>query len=371
MKKICISSALALALGTTSLAAAPIHGHAPLNGIDTASDQQVWLADAKGKGKAKGNAKVKKKQVKANGNAGKAKGKPEQAAQKANGNAGKAKDKPEQAAQKSNGNAGKAKGKPEQAVQKSNGNAGNAKGNADIASNGKNKNMRVKAFTPDERENAVTRLLSTSAPDGRDMTRVLAATGLALATPQLVIADTPQDQLISYANCPPGLAKKNPPCVPPGLARDGISYEDWVSYDRDRYDSLWIDRRDTWLGSGYDVDPNPDYLLLQSDQIASLYNLSPAPGGQRYGLIDGMPVLLDDDDYTSLMVVNQLAQVPNLGGVPIAPTAALTQDELISLYRLPQPGPDQSYAVLNGQLVQLDNSEYDLLQMLRVARAVL
>jgi len=84
-----------------------------------------------------------------------------------------------------------------------------------------------------------------------------------------------------------------------------------------------------------------------------------------------MPVLLDDDDYTSLMVVNQLAQVPNLGGVPIAPTAALTQDELISLYRLPQPGPDQSYAVLNGQLVQLDNSEYDLLQMLRVARAVL
>ena len=370
MTRIFLGTALALALGSTSLTAAPIHGHAPLNGVSTAPDQQIWLADAKGKGKAKGqakakgNAKVKKKQAKANGNADKAKGKPEQAVQKSNGNADKAKGKPEQAVQKSNGNADKAKGKPEHAAQKSDGNAAQA-------SNGKNKNMRVKAFTPDERENAVTRLLSTSAPDGRDMTRVLAATGLALATPQLVIADVPRNELITYANCPPGLAKKNPPCVPPGLARDGVSYEDWVSYDPDRYDSLWIDRRDSWLGSGYDVDPNPDYLLLQSDQIASLYNLSPAPGGQRYGLIDGMPVLLDDDDYTSLMVVNQLAQVPNLGGVPIAPTAALTQDELISLYRLPQPGPDQSYAVLNGQLVQLDNSEYDLLQMLRVARAVL
>ena len=85
-----------------------------------------------------------------------------------------------------------------------------------------------------------------------------------------------------------------------------------------------------------------------------------------------MPVLLDDDDYRSLLLVNQMARVPDLpAGMPIAPTAALTQSDLINLYRLPQPGPDQSYAVLNGQLVQLDNSDYELLQMLRVARAVL
>ena len=218
----------------------------------------------------------------------------------------------------------------------------------------------------------VSRILSTPAPDGRDMTRVLAATGLALATPQLAIADIPETELITYSNCPPGLAKKTPPCVPPGLAKNGVTYDEWASYDQDRYDSIWVDRRDAWLGSGFDIDPNPDLLLLQSDQVATLFDLAPAPRGQRYALIDGMPVLLDDDDYRSLLLVNQMARVPDLpAGMPIAPTAALTQSDLINLYRLPQPGADQSYAVLNGQIVQLDNSDYELLQMLRIARAVL
>ena len=36
-----------------------------------------------------------------------------------------------------------------------------------------------------------------------------------------------------FANCPPGLAKKNPPCVPPGLAKKGVTAQgspaDWRS----------------------------------------------------------------------------------------------------------------------------------------------
>ena len=28
---------------------------------------------------------------------------------------------------------------------------------------------------------------------------------------------------VDFANCPPGLAKKNPPCVPPGLADKGVT----------------------------------------------------------------------------------------------------------------------------------------------------
>jgi uncharacterized protein YbaR (Trm112 family) len=151
-----------------------------------------------------------------------------------------------------------------------------------------------------------------------------------------------------------------------------VTYDEWASYDQDRYDSIWVDRRDAWLGSGFDIDPNPDLLLLQSDQVATLFDLAPAPRGQRYALIDGMPVLLDDDDYRSLLLVNQMARVPDLpAGMPIDPTAALAQSDLINLYRLPQPGADQSYAVLNGQIVQLNNSDYELLQMLRIARAVL
>lgn len=371
MKNLFIGGAMALALTSTSLSATPIHTPGAIAGIDTAVDGQVWLAKSN-KGNGKGNGKAvgqKKKPAKAKGNAG-------------NANAGKGKAKSGNANKQAasgnnnpgngNGNA-KGKDKAKQAANqkpKANGNA--AKQAANRNSNGNSNGAgKRKVFTPAEREDAVSRLLSTQAPDARDMTRILGAAGLALATPQLVISDVPENELITYANCPPGLAKKDPPCVPPGLAKNGVTYDEWASYDPDRYDTIWIDRRDAWLGSGYDVDPNPDLLLLQSDQIASLYGLDPAPGGQRYGLIDGMPVLLDDDDYTSLLVVNQLAQVTDLGGVPIAPTAALTQQELINLYRLPQPGPDQSYAVLNGQLVQLDNSDYELLQMLRVARAVL
>ncbi|MEQ8988050.1 MAG: hypothetical protein RID15_09965 [Marinovum algicola] len=346
MHKFLIGGVMALALTSTSLSAAPLRAQDTLAGFDTSIEAPIWLAkNDKGKGKAKGHGN-KKKTKKAKGHAGKA-------------NAGKG---------NKDAGSGKAKAK-HTGNQKSKANGQGAQ----RASNGKTTGAKNrKGFTSAERENAITRLLSAQAPDGRDMARVLGAAGLALVTPQLIVSDIPDSELITYSNCPPGLAKKNPPCVPPGLAKDGVTYDEWASYDQDRYDTIWNDRRDQWLGSGYDVDPEPDLLLLQSDQIASLFDLPRAPSGQRYGLIDGMPVLLNDDDYTSLVVVNQLAQVPDLsGGVPIAPTAALTQDELISLYRLPQPGPDQSYAVVNGQLVQLENSEYELLQMLRVARAVL
>ena len=50
-------------------------------------------------------------------------------------------------------------------------------------------------------------------------------------------------------HCPPGLAKKNPPCVPPGLAKKG----DWVGdfpnifLDPDRYD---LDGRYGWYQLG-------------------------------------------------------------------------------------------------------------------------
>lgn len=39
------------------------------------------------------------------------------------------------------------------------------------------------------------------------------------------------------SHCPPGLAKKNPPCVPPGLAKQGVDTGDRLRrgdyYDRD------------------------------------------------------------------------------------------------------------------------------------------
>lgn len=218
------------------------------------------------------------------------------------------------------------------------------------------------------RAESIERLLRIAAPEGRDMLRVLGATALALAAPGLVIADLPDSELITYRNCPPGLAKKDPPCVPPGLAKKGVTYSEWAAYNDDDIDGIWLDRRRELLQSPLTSGRD---LLLSSDQIATLYGLAPAPRGQRYGLIDGLPVLLDDDDYDALLRLNQLAQVPQLGGTSlIAPTAALTQSDLMRLYGLPALGPDENYAVVNGQLLRISDETYEALQLIRIARAI-
>lgn len=63
-----------------------------------------------------------------------------------------------------------------------------------------------------------------------------------------------------FANCPPGLAKKNPPCVPPGLAKKGVTAR---TGDRDdQFDPYGIGDR---LPDGYVtiIDPR---LFLPNEQ---------------------------------------------------------------------------------------------------------
>ncbi|WP_246107461.1 transketolase [Puniceibacterium confluentis] len=226
----------------------------------------------------------------------------------------------------------------------------------------------------DERRTLVDALLSARAPDGRDMSALLAAVPLALLGQQVVIQDLPERELLTYRNCPPGLAKKDPPCVPPGLAKKGVTYEEWVSYDDDDLDDLLIARRDLYLGDNYRDDgdfPEDVRLLLTSEQIAQLFDLEPAPEGQRYALIDGLPVLLESADYAALTKVSELSRVAELNdSLRIAPTAALTQEELRRTYRLPELEDGYNYAVLNGELIQLDDQAYETLQLIRVARAI-
>ncbi|UWR25041.1 transketolase [Sulfitobacter sp. S223] len=211
-------------------------------------------------------------------------------------------------------------------------------------------------------------VLQVIAPRGRDMTALLGAAPLALLGSQINFFDVSDEQLLTYRNCPPGLAKKDPPCVPPGLAKQGVTYDEWVGYDDDRLDRIYLEQRDQYLGANV---PLYDNLLLSSDQIASLYGLRPAPSGNRYALIDGQPVLLTDKDYTSLLRINDLARVENLpAGLRVAPTAALTQRELRQAYKLPELEPGYNYAVVNGELVTLHDSAFETLQLIRIARAI-
>lgn len=353
-----MTAALLSAGMVTSAAAAPVIA-APvavssINAL-TAGDHsaQLWLAKDNGKGNGKG-AKAEKP---AKGGKAKGPGKDKQA--KAN----RGNDKPG----KGNGS-DKVKGKPEKA-----GKAQQKQAKADKPAKNDKPAKGMKADRGETRgpdwDRRAEEILRVRAPADRDMLTILGAAALALAGPQLVVADTPIDELITYRNCPPGLAKKTPACVPPGLAKQGVTQDQWLGYDDAEYDRLWLLQRDNYLRRG--VTPSEN-LLLQSAQIAQLFGLAPAPNGQRYALIDGMPVLLDQDDYTGLLLINELAQVADIGsGVNVAPTAALTQGELSRLYRLPAPGPDVNYAVLNGQVIRLSDSQYETLQLIRIARAVL
>ncbi|WP_296763348.1 transketolase [Sediminimonas sp.] len=235
----------------------------------------------------------------------------------------------------------------------------------------KNKRDKIKAKvkrSKDDRVRDSDAILRERAPEGRDMSVLLGATPLAFLGPNTIFADVPEDRLLTYRNCPPGLAKKDPPCVPPGLAKKGVTYDEWVSYDHDRLDEIYLEQRLDYLGS--DIVLDDDNLLLSSSQIASLYGLRPAPASRRYALIDGQPVLLTDEDNTSLLGIYDLGRVENLpSGLRIAPTAALTQNELRQTYSLPTAEPGYNYAVVNGELVTLQDSAFETLQLIRIVRA--
>jgi len=88
-------------------------------------------------------------------------------------------------------------------------------------------------------------------------------------------------------------------------------------------------------------------------------------------LIDGQPVLLTDEDNRLLLSIRDLDRAENLpaGGL-ISPTAALTQNELRQAHNLPILDPGFNYAVVNGELVTLEDSAFEALQLIRIARAV-
>jgi len=260
--------------------------------------------------------------------------------------------------------------KPEKTGKGNKATTGNKPGNKQAENRGKSDKAHVKGKRSNEdRVRISNEVLQVRAPQGRDMSVLLAAAPLAFLGSQISFPDVSDEQLLTYRNCPPGLAKKDPPCVPPGLAKKGVTYDEWLTYDDDRLVDLYLEQRNEYLDR--DVVLDDDVLLLGSGQIASLYGLRPAPSGERYALIDGQPVLLTNEDYTSLLRMRDLARVENLpAGLRVAPTAALTQNELRQTYKLPELEPGYNYAVLNGELVTLQDSAFETLQLIRIVRAI-
>lgn len=91
--------------------------------------------------------------------------------------------------------------------------------------------------------------------------------------------------------CPPGLAKKNPPCVPPGLAKKGVTAHDWQ--DRHHIGDT-VDQDDFWY-----LDDYPRYDLPR------------LPYGQRYAVVDGRIVVIDADSYRILQLIRVFTALVN------------------------------------------------------------
>lgn len=234
----------------------------------------------------------------------------------------------------------------------------------------------------EEREKLVQALMDAKAPQDRNMVEVIERTSLQLMTEPVTIENADVAEIITYRNCPPGLMNKTPACVPPGLAKQGVTYEEWVSYDSDRLEDLLEERRTAFVAVDSDANASTGDvavatdaeidLLLSSDRIATIYDLDPAPEGQKYALIDGLPVLLTDADYLALIEVNELAHTVEIKDTTyVSPAAALTQAELVQTYALPELAEGYNYAVVNGEVLMVEDSAYEMLQLLRIARAAL
>ncbi|MFC6760090.1 hypothetical protein ACFQFQ_12250 [Sulfitobacter porphyrae] len=159
-----------------------------VNALTTADHSaQLWLAKDNGKGNGKG-AKAEKP---AKGNKAKGHGKDKQSK-------GKGKDKTRDIA----------KGKPDKPGKADKQQARNDKPDKALKA-GKGK---LRGADWDKRAEEILRV---KAPADRDMLTLLGGVALALAGPQLVVADTPIEQLITYRNCPPAWPRRpRPACRP-------------------------------------------------------------------------------------------------------------------------------------------------------------
>lgn len=91
--------------------------------------------------------------------------------------------------------------------------------------------------------------------------------------------------------CPPGLAKKHPPCVPPGHAKKGGKHGEWRDHDRRG-----------------DIVDRDDFFYLDD---FSRYDLPPLPRGQRYGVVDDQIVVIDPQSYQILQLIRAFTDLTN------------------------------------------------------------
>jgi hypothetical protein len=130
------------------------------------------------------------------------------------------------------------------------------------------------------------------------MTRLLLMiTALALAFGLTAAPEAAVAKENNARHCPPGLAKKTPACVPPGLANKGVRHDD-DRYDDDRYERE--DERDDDYGDRYDRIRVGDRVVLNGDD----YTVVKADGDRivlrREDTLYRLPRIGDGSDYVRM-----------------------------------------------------------------------
>ncbi|RNF33483.1 hypothetical protein A7A09_016755 [Paracoccus methylarcula] len=93
----------------------------------------------------------------------------------------------------------------------------------------------------------------------------------------MIRRDNAERRIIVTGNCPPGLAKKSPSCVPPGQAKKhGIR-----------------------LGVGDFIDWDDVHIVTRPGR----YGLSMPPDGNRYAIVDGQLVRVNRDSGKILSIL--------------------------------------------------------------------
>ena len=165
---------------------------------------------------------------------------------------------------------------------------------------------------------------------------ILMLTGLALgASPALA----------QGKGCPPGLAKKNPPCVPPGLAKKGVTAEEWSGNRRDRDDDRYDDDDDVVV---YDPDDLPRYLVRPNGRVIDL----------RDARDDGWRVVpgITTEDGLPAYVVGPNGRIYRVEDWADDGWQLVDSDDIV---RLPRRDDGRQFYLLDDEVVELINREGD------------
>ena len=141
------------------------------------------------------------------------------------------------------------------------------------------------------------------------MTRFLA---LALAAALLAPAGAAFAKDKGGKHCPPGLAKKDPACVPPGQAKKGVRYDDRADDDRyereedddfygDRYDRLETGDRIVMDGREYEVVRIGDSVILRRED--DLYRLPEIGDESDYVRMGDVIVRVDPKTKAAIQII--------------------------------------------------------------------